>query len=98
MLALGGGAVLDASTQDLLAGHAVVYLEVGLADAAQRVGLGVSRPMLLGNVRGRVKQLLDERDPIYQRLAKFTVNTDSRPAEAIVGDIRAVIDKDGSHD
>ncbi|RYJ02249.1 MAG: shikimate kinase, partial [Actinomycetales bacterium] len=55
VLALGGGAVLDERTRALLLEHPVVFLKVGLADAASRVGLGVSRPMLLGNVRGRIK-------------------------------------------
>lgn len=99
VLALGGGAVLDPETQALLVGHRVVYLEVGLADASQRVGLGVSRPLLLGNVRGRVKQLLDERAPIYRRLASLTVNTDGRPAEAVADEIRAAIEEqDGIHE
>lgn len=98
VLALGGGAVLDEQTQARLVGHRVVYLEVGLADAAQRVGLGVSRPMLLGNVRGRVKQLLDERAPIYQRLATLTVNTDGRPASEIAHEIRAAIEQDDAHE
>jgi len=99
VLALGGGAVLDPGTQALLGGHRVVYLEVGLADASQRVGLGVSRPLLLGNVRGRVKQLLDERAQIYRRLASLTVNTDGRPAEAVADEIRAAIEEqDGIHE
>ncbi|MGN6723832.1 MAG: shikimate kinase [Marmoricola sp.] len=99
VLALGGGAVLDPATQQLLDGHRVVYLEVGLADASQRVGLGVSRPLLLGNVRGRVKQLLDERAPIYRRLASITVNTDGRSADTVADEVRAAIEeKDGVHE
>lgn len=102
VLALGGGAVLDESTRALLTGHRVVYLEVGLADAAQRVGLGVSRPLLLGNVRGRMKQLLDERAPIYQQVATMTVSTDGRAADDIAAEIRAafadVFEKDGPHE
>src|SRR5688572_30520256 len=39
VLALGGGAVLSADTQRLLAGHTVVYLRVGLSEAVKRVGL-----------------------------------------------------------
>lgn len=93
VLALGGGAVLDESTQALLKGHDVVYLEVGLADASQRVGLGVARPLLLGNVRGRVKQLLDERAPVYRHLASVTVNTDGRTAEAVATEVRAAIEE-----
>jgi shikimate kinase len=99
VLALGGGAVLDAETRARLAGQRVVYLEVGLTHASQRVGLGVSRPLLLGNVRGRVKQLLDERAPIYQSLAVITVNTDGREPAVIADVIRSAIDsKDGSHE
>lgn len=97
VLALGGGAVLDAETQALLANHRVVYLEVGLSDASKRVGLGVSRPLLLGNVRGRVKQLLDERAPIYSRLATITVSTDGRSAQAVADEVRSAIEKDGAH-
>ena len=61
VLALGGGAVLDPATRALLAGHRVVFLRVGLSEAVKRVGLGTSRPLLLGNVRSRIKALLDER-------------------------------------
>ncbi len=46
VLALGGGAVLDPDTEQLLAGQTVVFLDVGIADAAKRVGLDQSRPLL----------------------------------------------------
>lgn len=82
VLALGGGAVLDPGTRDLLAGHRVVFLRVGLAEAVKRVGLGVGRPLLLGNVRSRIKTMLDERTPVYEGLATLVVDTDERtPAE-----------------
>ena len=55
VLALGGGAVLDQRTRAALAGQRVVFLRVGLSDAVKRVGLGHGRPLLLGNVRSRVK-------------------------------------------
>lgn len=97
VLALGGGAVLDEGTRELLAGHTVVFLRVGLADAAKRVGLGVSRPLLLGNVRGRVKQLIDERTPIYESVATHTVDTDGLEIAEVVARVRAVLE-DGTHD
>lgn len=82
VLALGGGAVLDPRTRQALEGHRVVFLRVGLAEAVKRVGLGTSRPLLLGNVRARVKQLLDERTPIYTSVSTVVVDTDDRsPAE-----------------
>ncbi|GAB7005595.1 shikimate kinase [Nocardioides sp. AN3] len=87
VLSLGGGAVLDPDTQALLRGHDVVFLRVGLSDAVKRVGLGTARPLLLGNVRGRVKQLLDERTPIYESVATLVVETDGRTPEQVADDI-----------
>ena len=87
VLALGGGAVLDPGTRDLLAGHDVVFLRVGLADAVKRVGLGTSRPMLLGNVRGRIKTLMDERTPVYESVATLVVDTDGRSPEDVAEEI-----------
>lgn len=91
VLALGGGAVLDESTRTLLTGHRVVFLRVGLSAAASRVGLGVARPMLLGNVRGQMKKLLDERTPIYQSVAVLTVDTDERAADEVADEVRRLV-------
>lgn len=87
VLALGGGAVLDPRTRELLVGHDVVFLRVGLADAVKRVGLATSRPLLLGNVRSRIKALLDERTPIYESVATLSVDTDGRAPEAVAEEI-----------
>lgn len=92
VLSLGGGAVLDPATQALLAAHQVVFLRVGLADAVKRVGLGVGRPLLLGNVRSRIKQLLDERTPVYQGLARIIVETDDRTPADVAAEVVAAID------
>ena len=92
VLALGGGAVLDPATQERLAGHTVVYLKVGLADAVKRVGLGVGRPLLLGNVRSRVKQLLDERAPVYEKVATLTVDTDDRAPADVAEEIAVALE------
>lgn len=92
VLALGGGAVLDAETRTALAGHTVVFLHVGLVDAVKRVGLGSARPLLLGNVRARVKALLDERLPLYQEVATLTVETDGRSVEEVVDEVRARVE------
>jgi shikimate kinase len=75
VLALGGGAVLAQETRDLLAGQRVVFLNVGLHEAVKRVGLGAGRPLLLGNVRSKLKATLDERAPIYSATAGLTLDT-----------------------
>ncbi len=81
VLALGGGAVLDEATQEALAayaadGGAVVFLDVSLAHAAPRVGFNQSRPLLLGNPRARWAALMEERRPVYERVATLQVSTD----------------------
>ena len=97
VLALGGGAVMDPTTRELLDDHIVVFLRVGLADAAQRVGLGVSRPLLIGNVRGRIKQLLDERAPVYESVADHAIDTDGLSAAEVAQRVREVVE-DGTHE
>ncbi|MQA83547.1 MAG: shikimate kinase [Streptosporangiales bacterium] len=82
VLALGGGAVLDGGTQDLLRDHHVVYLEVGFAEGVKRVGLARDRPLLVGNPRAQFRELLEARRPTYERVANAVVATDERePAE-----------------
>lgn len=96
VLAVGGGAVLAEETKTLLSGHAVVFLRVGLSEAVKRVGLGTSRPLLLGNVRGRIKALLDERTPVYESLATISVDTDERTPDDVAAEIARRLEADGN--
>jgi shikimate kinase len=91
VLAVGGGAVLAAETRELLAGHTVVYLEVGLSDAVKRVGLGTARPLLVLNPRSRLRQLMEERRPIYEGLATITAATDGRTPDDIADELAKVL-------
>ncbi len=87
VVALGGGAVLDEDTRALLAGQVVVFLDVGLTDAVARVGLGTARPLLLGNVRGQLKAMLDARRPLYEEVADLTVSTDGLSVEDVADQV-----------
>lgn len=93
VLALGGGAVLDPGTRAALAGHTVVFLRIGLSDAVKRVGLGAARPLLLGNVRGTLKKLLDERTPVYESVATIVVDTDGREPEEVAAEVRRRVEE-----
>ncbi len=79
--------MLDPKTQAGLARHTVVYLETGFAETARRVGFNQARPLLIGNPRATLKILLDQRVPVYQRLATITVGTDDRQPAEIADDI-----------
>lgn len=91
ILALGGGAILDADTRALLASQRVVWLRVGSADAAARVGLTGARPLLLGNVRGRLITLLEERNSLYEQVASITIDTDGRSIDDVTADVVAAL-------
>lgn len=91
VLALGGGAVLAGETRAALAGHTVVYLSVGLADAVRRVGLGQGRPLLTVNPRATLRHLLDQRRPLYEQVATVTVVTDGRDPEEVAAEVLAAL-------
>lgn len=91
VLALGGGAVLDPGTRAGLAGAPVVFLRLGLTEAARRVGLGTSRPLLLGNVRATMKTMLDQRTPLYEEVARWTVDTDEATADQVADQVAGLV-------
>jgi shikimate kinase len=92
VLALGGGAVLDAHSREQLAGHTVVFLDVTIGDAAKRIGLNRDRPLLLGNPRAQWIRLMESRRPLYEQVATATVVTDGKTpdevADAVVQAVR----------
>nr|BFF17030.1 hypothetical protein GCM10025730_05510 [Promicromonospora thailandica] len=92
VLSLGGGAVMNPATQAALEAYAadgghVVFLDVPLAIAAQRVGMNQARPLLLGNPRAQWQKLMTERRPTYERLATLTVVSSERPGEHVAREI-----------
>ena len=87
VLALGGGAVLDPGTRELLSAVPTVWLTVESDTAVKRVGLNAPRPMLLGNVRGQLKALAEERKPFYAEVSNATIDTTDRTPEQVCVDI-----------
>ena len=87
VVALGGGAPMDSETQAVLADHVVVFLDVGIADAAKRVGFDGSRPLLAVNPRASWTKLMNQRRPTYDRVATHHVDTAGRPVDDIVEEI-----------
>lgn len=92
VLALGGGAVLDPASRQLLAGQTVVFLDVGIGDAARRIGLNRDRPLLIGNPRGQWLRLMADRRPVYESVASCVVSTDGRTAQEVASAVLAALD------
>ncbi|WP_282696437.1 shikimate kinase [Streptomyces sp. CC208A] len=89
VLALGGGAILDADTRALLAGRPVAYLSMDVEEAVRRVGLGAARPLLAVNPRRQWRELMDARRHLYEEVARVVVATDARTPEEVA---EAVLD------
>ncbi|MFF3518957.1 shikimate kinase [Streptomyces sp. NPDC002573] len=89
VLALGGGAVLDEDTRELLAGQRVVYLSMDVEEAVRRTGLNTARPLLAVNPRRQWRELMEARRHLYEEVATAVVSTDARSPEEVT---RAVLD------
>ncbi|OBH03114.1 shikimate kinase [Mycobacterium sp. E2699] len=88
VVSLGGGAVTTAGVRDALAGHTVVYLEIGAREGVRRTGGGAVRPLLAGPDRAeKYRALLTERAPLYRRVATIRVDTNRRNPGAVVRQI-----------
>ncbi|MFE6412893.1 shikimate kinase, partial [Streptomyces sp. NPDC057837] len=83
VLALGGGAILDAGTRALLAGQRVAYLSMDVEEAVKRTGLNAARPLLAVNPRKQWRELMEARRHLYEEVATVVVATDGRTPEEV---------------
>ena len=97
VLALGGGAIMNAQTRDRLKGLPVIWLDVDLGQAAKRVGMNQARPLLLGDIRANMNRLMKERTPIYQEVSTIVVNTSGLKVREVVDEIIKQINAEENH-
>ncbi|MCS6861593.1 MAG: shikimate kinase [Abditibacteriales bacterium] len=97
VIALGGGAVKRAENLPLLkAVGAIVYLAASPAELARRIhAMPGVRPLIDGDgakktlpeVEGRVRELLAERLPLYERAADIVIETTGLTAEQVCQEV-----------
>ena len=94
VLATGGGAVLRPENRARLAARGfVTYLHAQPDDLYARVRHDRNRPLLAtGNPLGRLRELYQERDPLYREIADLVVETGSQSVQALA---RELLDKLG---
>ena len=80
VIALGGGAPITLETQQKLesSDFPIIFIDVSISQAANRVGFNKDRPLLLINPRQQWLNLMNDRRPIYERLASEIVSTDNK--------------------
>jgi shikimate kinase len=84
VVALGGGAPINPEIQKVLLNseYPVIFIDVSISQAANRIGFNKDRPLLMINPRQQWLHLMSERRPIYEKLATITVSSDnSKPAD-----------------
>ena len=87
VLALGGGTPLNPAIQEQLEPFHVVFLDVALEELLRREGLVPLHPWLLPNPRAHLRQLLDQRRPIYEAVSKAVVPTTGRCVEEVAAEV-----------
>ncbi|WP_029144233.1 shikimate kinase [Microbacterium luticocti] len=98
IVALGGGAVLDADTRADLAAHRVVLLTVDPRTVAGRIRTS-TRPLLQGeDALARWRQVSAERRELYDRLADVTFDTSTGHIRDIVARVADWVRSSRAHD
>ena len=96
VLALGGGSLGNTETRNNVQQATVVWLVAGLAQAVDRVGMNRNRPLLLGNVRGQLADLMTAREPLYKEVADVGVDTSKLIPSEVVTEIVSELRKVGA--
>jgi shikimate kinase len=96
VVALGGGSLGNEETRSNVKKATVVWLVAGLAQAVDRVGMNRNRPLLLGNVRGQLADLMAAREPLYKEVADVGVDTSKLTPSEVVTEIVSELKKVGA--
>ncbi|CAN5516860.1 shikimate kinase [soil metagenome] len=91
VVAAAGGVVLDAGNRRLLDGAFVVWLDARPDDLVDRVEAGDHRPLLGDDPRAALRRLDAARRPLYEAVADEVVEVGSRPVDAVVADVLALV-------
>ena len=96
----GGGAVLRPENRQRLHERCrVIYLKSSPEELHRRLRHDTSRPLLqVADPLGRLRQLFNERDPLYREVAHFTVETGRPSVAALVNMILMQLELAGEID
>jgi shikimate kinase len=89
VLATGGGAVLLEENRKILKDRGIVaYLQADIETLVERTRRDRNRPLLqTENPRGKIEDLLRQREPIYREIADVIINTGQRAPSSVARDV-----------
>ncbi len=87
---------MKVENQELLKKIGVIfYLVVKKETILERLREDKSRPLLMGEEKEKkIEEMLRIRDPIYQRLADFCIQTDGKNIKTVVNEIEKSLEED----
>jgi shikimate kinase len=94
VLATGGGAILNAENRTHLSTRGtVIYLQTSVGQQLKRTEHDRHRPLLqTADPKTKLEELMKIREPLYQEIADFTINTDGCRIRDVVNKIRQEIE------
>lgn len=91
VIATGGGIVLDAKNRSLLQTVGlVIYLKASVARLLDHTSKSKGRPLLENSLdkEKTIRDLLTQRQPLYEECADLTINTDGKKLYMIISEIK----------
>lgn len=94
VIATGGGAVLCDENIQIMNTHGIaIYLKASVNSQIKRTRHDKKRPLLqTKNRHATLEKLAEQRNPIYDRIADITVNTDNQSINASIEEIISKLD------
>jgi len=96
ILATGGGSVKFRENRNILSARGiVVYLETTIEKQLSRTKRDKKRPLLQSNISNRtiLENLAYERNPLYEEIADFKIQTDNQSPKSVTYNIINLLEK-----
>ncbi|MBV7390227.1 MULTISPECIES: shikimate kinase [Enterococcus] len=89
IIATGGGVILQKENQKVLVDKKVIYLKANADVLVERIRNDKTniRPNAMNKNDGEIKKLYFSREKLYEKLAKFTIDTSEKTPQEIVAEI-----------
>ena len=89
VISVGGGLPVQPENHLLLQKlGTVIYLQTSLETLKQRLAGSTGRPLLKGqDLEARIRELMDQREEIYQEVADLFVDTDGKTFRELISEI-----------
>ena len=92
VISLGGGTPLRKENRELMKKGYTIFLKVSAEEAYERLKHDSKRPLLkVADPKGRIAELLEQRDPIYESAADYVLYEEKKSLDDIFLELSKVV-------